>query len=161
LEPAAQVTEVAKSQGAREVLSGTAELRAATVDIVAHANRTLAILTANLEPEIYEHVEFLDTHKRFVLAKSFARIRVLITQPEKTMKSGNQFVQMGQRLSSYIEFRSLAQHLKPVTEAYCIADGDAIVYRADQASAEGMADTYAPEIARRYLTEFDQLWQAS
>jgi hypothetical protein len=152
---------LAKSQGGREVLSGTAELRSAIVDIVSHANRTLAILTPNLEPEIYEHVEFLDTLKRFVLAKSFARIRVLITQPERTMKSGNQFVQVGQRLNSYIEFRSLASQLRPIGAAYCIADSDAIVYRADHATGEGMVDTYAPEIARRYLTEFDQLWQAS
>jgi hypothetical protein len=157
----AQVNELEKSQGAREVLAGTAELRAAVVDIVSRANRTLAIQTANLEPEIYEHVDFLDTVKRFVLSKSFARIRVLITQPESTMKSGNQFVQMGQRLNTYIEFRSLANELRPVTDAFCIADGDALVYRPEQASAEGMVDTYAPEIARRYLSKFDKLWQNS
>jgi hypothetical protein len=153
--------DLARPQGARAVLSGTAEVRAATVDIVARAKRTLAILTSNLEPEIYEHVDFLDTVKRFVLSKSFARIRVLIKEPERTIKTGNQFVQMGQRLNTYIEFRSLPRELQPIAELYCIADGDAIVYRADQASADGMVDSHAPEIARRYLDEFDKLWQAS
>lgn len=157
----AQAKELAKPQGVRELLTGTAELRAAVVDVVSQANRTLAILTPNLEPEIYEHVDFLDTLKRFVLARSFARIRVLIAQPERTMKSGNQFVQMGQRLNSYIEFRNLHTDLRPVVEAFCIADGEAIVYRADHATGEGMVDTYAPEIARVYLKRFDELWQAS
>jgi hypothetical protein len=156
-----QANELAKPQGAREVLTGTAELRSAIVDVVSQANRTLAILTPNLEPEIYEHVEFLDTLKRFVLAKSFARIRVLITQPERTMKSGNQFVQMGQRLNSYIEFRNLQTDLRPVVEAFCIADGTALVYRANHATSEGVVDTCAPEIARHYLKRFDELWQAS
>ncbi len=157
----AQANQLAKPQGARAVLTGTAELRSAIVDIVARARRTLIILTPNLEPEIYEHVDFLDTVKRFVLAKSFERIRVLITQPQRTMKNGNQFVQMGQRLNTYIEFRNLASELRPLAEAYCIADGDALVYRADHATGEGMVDTYAPGIARRYLAEFDRLWQAS
>lgn len=157
----AQANEVSKSQGVREVLTGTVELRAAVVDIVSHAERTLAILTPNLEPEIYEHVDFLDALKRFVLARTFARIRVLITQPERAMKSGNQFVQMGQRLNTYIEFRGLSSDLRPVREAFCIADAGAIVYRADHSSREGVVDTCAPDIARRYLTRFDQFWQAS
>jgi len=156
-----QASELASACSARRILSGTAEFRAAVVDIVARADRTLAIVTTNLEPEIYEHVEFLDTVKRFVLAKSFARIRVLITQPERAMKAGNQFVQMGQRLNSYIEFRTLPQALRPVTEVFCIADGDAIVYRAHSASAEGMVAANAPEIARRYLARFEELWQES
>ena len=157
----AQANELAKPQSVRAILTGTAELRGGIIDVVSHADRALAILTPNLEPEIYEHADFLDALKRFVLSKSFARIRVLITQPERTMKSGNQFVQMGQRLNSYIEFRSLAAEFRPLKPAFCIADADALVYRADYATGEGMADSYAPEIAKLYLDEFDQFWQAS
>lgn len=156
----AQAREITKTQGAREVLTGTAELRAAIVDIVAHAQRSLAVLTPNLEPEIYEHVEFLDVLKRFVLARTYARVRVLITQPERTIRQSNQFAQMGQRLSSYIQFRNLASDRRPVNEAWCIADTDAIVYRADYTTGDGVADTHAPEIAKRYLAMFEDLWQA-
>lgn len=157
----AQATDISRPQGSREVLRGTDELRAAIVNIVSHTSRTLAILTPNLEPDIYEHVQFLDTVKRFVLAKTFARIRVLISEPERTMKSGNQFVQMGQRLNSYIEFRTLGQDFRPLAEAYCISDAEALVYRADHSTNEGVVDTYAPEIAKRYLSSFDELWQLS
>lgn len=156
-----QANDLARAHGSREVLHGTTELRAATVDIVSRARRTLAILTPNLEPEIYEHHDFLDMLKRFVLARTFARIRVVIAEPERTMKSGNEFVQMGQRLNTYIQFRNLPERLKPQREAYCIADADALVYRADYARAGGVVDTHAPEIARHYLDQFDKLWQAS
>ena len=157
----AQAKEISKTQGARAVLSGTAELRRAIVDIVSHAERTLCILTPNLEPEIYEHVDFLDALKRFVLARTFARVRVLITQPERTMRSGNQFVQMGQRLNTYIQFRNLAPEQRPVHSAWCIADSDALVYRIDHATGEGVVDTYAPEIAKKYLAEFEAFWQVA
>jgi hypothetical protein len=154
----AQAREFTKTRGAREVLTGTAELRRAVVDIVSHAERSLAILTPNLEPEIYEHVEFLDALKRFVLARTYARVRVLISQPERAIRHGNQLVQMGQRLSSYIQFRNLAAESRPVQEAWCIADANALVYRADHATGEGVVDTYAPEIAKRYLDLFSELW---
>ena len=157
----AQADELSKQQGTRRLVVGTGELRHAVIDIVAHAQRTLAILTPNLEPEIYEHVEFLDVLKRFVLARTYARVRVLITQPERTIRQSNQFAQMGQRLSSYIQFRNLASDRRPVNEAWCIADTDAIVYRADYTTGEGVADTHAPEVAKRYLAVFEDLWQVS
>lgn len=142
-------------------MAGTAELRDTIIDIVSHAKRSLSILTPDLEPEIYEHDDFLVVLKRFVLAKSFARVRVLITAPERAIKNGNQLVEMGQRLSSYIEMRNLSQALRPESRAYCISDADAVLYRADYATGEGMAAQQAPEIAKLYLTEFDEIWQAS
>lgn len=157
----AHAKEITKNQAAREIVTGTPELRGSIVDIVAHAQRSLAILTPDLEPDIYEHVEFLDVLKRFVLARTYARVRVLITQPERTIRQSNQFAQMGQRLNTYIQFRNLASDRRPVKEAWCIADSDAIVYRADFATGEGVVDTHAPEIAKRYIAVFEDLWQLS
>jgi hypothetical protein len=157
----AQTEKRTGDRGTREIVAGTAEIRAATIDIVLRAQRALAILTPNLEPDIYEHADFLDALKRFVLAKSFARVRVLITEPERAIRTGNQFVQMGQRLNSYIEFRNLHQTLRPEIRAYCISDTNAVVYRANQVSRKGMVATHASDIAKLYLSEFDELWQAS
>lgn len=156
-----QTEKLTGDRGTREIVAGTAEIRAATIDIVLHAQRTLAILTPNLEPDIYEHADFLDALKRFVLAKSFARVRVLIAEPERAIRTGNQFVQMGQRLNSYIEFRGLHQTLRPEARAYCIGDANAVVYRADHETRKGMVATHAAGIAKLYLSEFDELWQAS
>ena len=155
-----QATEIAKPRGERQIISTKDELLAAVVEITSRAERTLAIMTPDLEPPIYEDVAFLDALKRFVLAKSFARVRVLITDPERAMKNGNQFFQMGSRLNSYIEFRSLKPELQPHDAAFCIADGRAVVYRARSDSWEGMVDTFAPPVAGKYLGLFDELWQA-
>jgi hypothetical protein len=154
-----QAGESERTRGERVVFANRDELRAAVVEVTSLANRGLAILTPDLEPDIYDHDDFLETLKRFVLAKPFARIRVLITQPERAMKSGNQFVQMGRRLNSYIEFRSLRDDQRPHDEAFCIADNRAIVYRARSDSGEGMVDTHAPAVASEYLKVFDALWQ--
>lgn len=154
------MTSQAERKGTRRILSRSEEIRAAVVDITRCAERALAILTPDLEPEIYDHDEFLEALKKFILARGFARVRVLISDPVRAMKSGNQFVSMGRRLNSYIEFRNVKEEFRNLNEAFCIADDTALVYRADGRRWEGISDTYEPAVARKYLTTFDELWHA-
>ena len=155
-----ETTEQAKTRGVRQVLSTLEEVRAAVVEVVSLANRSLSIMTHDLEPAIYDHDDFLETLKRFILARSFARVRVLIADPNRGIKTGSRFVNMGRRLNSYIEFRDIKPELRGHAQAFCIADEHALVYRARAESWEGMSDTYEPAVARIYLNTFDMLWNA-
>jgi len=155
-----QVQEQDKIRGIRQVLTGVGEVRAAVNQIMGLANRTLAILTHDLEPDVYDHDAFLETLKRFILARTFARVRVLIVEPERTLLSASRFVAMGRRLNSYIEFRRMRPELGIHPEAFFIADEQAVVYRARAENWEGMSDTYEPAVARMYLGKFDTLWNA-
>jgi hypothetical protein len=156
----ADIREQAKTRGVREVLSTVEEVRAGVVEIVKLANRGLSILTHDLEPQIYDHDDFLETLKRFILARSFARVRVLIMDPNRVIKTGSRFVTMGRRLNSYIEFRNVKPEYRTHPEAFCIADEHALVYRARADSWQGMSDTYEPAVARLYLSSFDTIWNA-
>jgi hypothetical protein len=154
------IREQVKTRGVREVLSTVEEVRAGVVEIVKLANRGLSILTHDLEPQIYDHDDFLETLKRFILARSFARVRVLIMDPNRVIKTGSRFVTMGRRLNSYIEFRNVKPEYRTHPEAFCIADEHALVYRARADSWHGMSDTYEPAVARLYLSSFDTIWNA-
>ena len=156
----ADIREQVKTRGVREVLSTVEEVRAAVVEIVKLANRGLSILTHDLEPQIYDHDDFLETLKRFILARSFARVRVLIMDPNRVIKTGSRFVTMGRRLNSYIEFRNVKPEYRTHPEAFCIADEVALVYRARADSWQGMSDTHEPAVARLYLSSFDTIWNA-
>jgi hypothetical protein len=142
------------------VLSSQQQLRAAVVEVTGVANRMLSIFTQDLEPAIYSHDDFLEAAKRFVLSRSFTRVRVLIADPRRAMKGSNRFVTMGRRLNSYIEFRHLHEELRTYREAYLIADDSALVYRADSERWDGLSDTFEPGVARKYLTRFEELWIA-
>jgi hypothetical protein len=155
-----EATEKSKTRGVRQVLSNVQEVRAAVVDVTKLANRALSILTHDLEPDIYDHDDFLETLKRFILARSFARVRVLIVDPNRVIKTGSRFVTMGRRLNSYIEFRNVKPEFRDRSEAFCIADEHALVYRARADSWQGMSDTYEPAVARLYLGTFDTIWNA-
>jgi hypothetical protein len=149
-----------KTRGVRQMLTNVSEVRAAVMQVTGVANRTLSILTHDLEPEIYDHDDFLETLKKFILARTFARVRVLILQPARVLLSASRFVAMGRRLNSYIEFRRVPPELSGHPEAFFIADEHALVYRARAENWEGISDTYEPAVARMYLSKFETLWNA-
>ncbi len=98
---------------------------------------------------IYDHDDFLETLKRFILSRGFARVRVLVVDPTRVITTASRFVNMGRRLNSYIEFRNVKQpSTRPHPEAFCIADEHALMYRRRHDRWEGMSDTYEPAVAR-------------
>jgi hypothetical protein len=145
----------------RQVLASIDDVREAMVEIARHADCKLAILTQDLESEIFDHGPFVDMVKHMCLARRFARVRVLVSNPYRTLRDGNRFVYLGRRLSSFIEFRHVHESYRDHHEAFMIADESAIVFRTDADRWEGIADTAEPIIARRYLAVFDEIWAAS
>jgi hypothetical protein len=153
--------EQARQQSKRWVISTHEEMRDAAIQVVSEASRRVSIFTHDLEPGIYDDPEFLEIVKRLVLSQTYARIRVLIAEPMKAVKNGNDFVHLGRRLNTYIEFRHVREDLRTHSEAFCIADETALVYRLQASRWEGIADTHEPAVAGLYGRMFDEIWLAS
>jgi len=153
--------EAARDKGRRWVVSTQEELRLAVIEIASLATRRLSIYTHDLEPGIYDDPDFLEVVKHMVLSRTYSRIRVLIADPTRAIKNGNQFVHLGRRLNTYIEFRNVREDLRTHAESFCIADDSALVYRHDANRWEGIADTHEPTVAKMYGSTFDEIWQAS
>ena len=145
----------------RWVISTREEMREAALAVVREAKRKVSIFTHDLEPGIYDDPDFLEVVKRLDLSQTDARIRVLIADPTKAIKNGNNFVHLGRRLNTYIEFRHVREDLRTHAEAFCIADESALVYRLQAARWEGIADTHEPAVAQLYGKMFDEIWLAS
>ena len=143
------------------VISSLDEVRTATETVAASGQRLISIMTPDLEPDIYDQGAFLEIIKRFVLGRSFAKVRVLLRDQARMGNGANRFVAMAHRLTSYLEIRIRAAQYRELTAAYCIADDRAIVYRLRADRSEGIAGFNNPPIARQYLQEFDAIWQAS
>lgn len=153
--------EKVREKGKRWVISTQEEMRQAVIEVARQAKRKVSIFTHDLEPGIYDDPEFLEVIKRIVLAQTYSRIRVLIADPTRAIKNGNNFVHLGRRLNSYIEFRHVREDLRTHAEAFCIADETALVYRLQASRWDGIADTYEPAVAKLYGKMFDEIWLAS
>ena len=150
-----------REKGRRWVISTREEMREAVIDVAREATRKVSIFTHDLEPGIYDDPDFLEVIKRLVLSQTYARIRVLIADPTRAIKAGNNFVHLGRRLNTYIEFRHVREDLRTHAESFCIADETALVYRLQASRWEGIADTYEPAVAKLYSKMFDEIWLAS
>jgi hypothetical protein len=150
-----------RSESRRWIPSNKDEVRNAAVAIANGAKRSLAILTPDLEPGIYDHDDFLDVVKRLVLSKRYAKIRVIVTDPARAIRNGNRFVGVARRLNTYIDLRNAHQDYWGHREALLIADDNALLYRVDAARWEGIADSDDPVVTRRYLDFFDNIWKVS
>ena len=143
----------------RIVMTSKADVRDAVLRVISGANRSLAIFSGDLEPGIYDDPEILTAIKQMVLSRTYARIRVLVADSERAIRRSNRFVHLARRLSSFIEFRQLAEEHLARPEAWLVADESGVVYRANRERWDGIADTREPSVARLYLQEFDQMWQ--
>lgn len=143
------------------VFTSIEEARAAVDTAASAAQRLLSIYTPDLEPELYDQSAFLEVVKHFVLARSFSKVRVLISRPREAARANNRFMAMGRRLSSHIDIRDAAGDAPQRESAYLIADDRAIVYRLRADTWDGIADLNNPPVAKLYLAQFDALWSAS
>ncbi len=153
--------EQAREKGRRWVISSKDEMRHAVNDVAREATRRVSIFTHDLDPGIYDDPDFLEIITHLVLSQTYSRIRVLIADPSRAIKNGNNFVHLGRRLNTYIEFRHVREDLRTHTESFCIADETALVYRLQHAKWEGIADTFEPAVAKVYGEMFDEIWLAS
>ena len=163
--PATPATSVPAAQPRGEnhvrVISSLEEMRAAVDTVAASAQRLMSIYTPDLEPELYDQNGFLEIVKRFVLARRFAKVRVLLSDSGRLLRDNNRFIAMGRRLTSCIDIRPAVSQMPQRACAYLIADDRAIVYRVHPDRWDGVADLNNPPIARQYLDEFDEIWHAS
>jgi len=146
----------------RQVLTSFEDVRQGSIGVASRAERMVTILTPDLELGIYDSEEFLEALKRLVLSRRFAKVRVLISEPGRTVRNGNKLVALARRLNSFIEFRNLHEDYRgSVAGAYIIADEEAVLYRANGRGYDGIMGSHERVVARQHLDEFEILWEAS
>jgi hypothetical protein len=147
--------------GSRSILSSLDEYRATVAELATRAHRSLSIYTPDLEPLLYDQDCFLEPLKRLVLARSHARLRVLISDPGRVSRESNRFMQMARRLTSYIDLRNVSTEYRNNPCSFIVADDKAIAYRQQSSRWDGIVEFNDVALVRRYLAYFDEVWAGS
>lgn len=145
----------APARDSRAVLTQIDEVGAYITTLARLAERNLAIYGETLETEVYGRPELLEALKRFVLARPYARIRILLAS--SALDGAHPLVRMAARLPSLIEIRGVEPEDYDAS-AFVIADERAVVYRMHCTRWDGIAELQNPLIARLYLDKFEQAW---
>ncbi len=127
--------------------------------MVLQARMYLAMFTRDLEPLIYNTEEFSAAVRQLALRSRYSRIRIIVVDPTTAIKDGHRLIELGRRLSSFIEFRRPSADHANLPEAFLVADETGLLYRPVASRYEGFADPDNPSEARVRLRLFDEIWE--
>jgi hypothetical protein len=156
-----EAEEVERPGGTRAILSTLDEVRAASVQVASAANRLLAMYTQDLDPLVYDQPKFIEAMTKLVLARGYAKVRVLLADPARAIYESSRFIGLARRITSYIEIRHAHPDFRGSRAGFLVGDDRAVVYRADAARWDGVLALNDPAIARLYLDQFDEAWLGS
>jgi hypothetical protein len=122
-------------------------------------DRSLAIVSRVLDPPIYDHEDFVAAVKAMLLGSRYAQVRILLGDPETTLRHGHRLLELGLKLSSYIEIRAPHTQHQDFSESWFIADATGYIRRQFANRYEGEANFSGAAQARIMLQQFDAMWE--
>lgn len=129
--------------------------------LVSQARNTVDIFTHDLEPVIYDTREFISALTQLAMHSQHSKIRVLIQDPSRCIREGHRMLELGQRLSSYIELRKPGYDHKNFNEAFLIADNTGLLHKHLSDHYEGVVNFNAPLEAGEKTKFFIDAWETA
>lgn len=142
-------------------LSGSEQLRALTLSMASQCRRTLDICGRQLDPVLFDNLEFAAAVKRMAIGSRYARVRLLVLMPELLYSRGHQLLLVAQQLPTFIQVRVPSEVDRDFNEAIFIADETGYAHRILSDRYEGKASFNDRGEARDLIRRFDVLWERS
>ena len=138
------------------------EARAAILEVIGGARRELAVMTRDLDPDLFEHADVLESLKRLAIGAANVRIRFLVLEPARAATEAPRLVALAGRLSSVFAFRAPVEEIdRHLAGAFVANDRGDWYERALASRFEGEGATRARAKAAQLLGRFDEIWERS
>lgn len=125
------------------------------------AQRSIDILTPDLEGPVFDSAPFLEAVKQLAMRSRFSRIRVIIRDAGHLMKHGHRMVELARRLSSSIQMHRPGPQDGEFDEGFLVVDDAAFIRKTVAARYAGLANFNDRLQASKLLQQFDELWEHS
>lgn len=136
----------------------SAEVREASIAMVAQTRRTVEIVSRHLDPSVYDNTDFAGALRRFVLDSSRARVHIIVMDSRPILATGHRLVNLAQHLSSFIEIRKPDPKHARYNGAFLLADRTGSVYRQLADRFEGVVNFGDRRAALDLGETFDDMW---
>lgn len=133
----------------------------ATHALISQARRSIDIYTHEMDPKVYNQSLCIDALKSFVLNNTSARIRILIRNPDRTIKAGHRLISLARHLSSYIAIRVIHEDYTSLPDAFLIVDQRGILHLMEGDRYDGVCNFNDPRQAVELSHRFTEVWNHS
>ena len=142
-------------------LSTSQENLDAAVSLFCQARRSILIYTHVLDPKVFNQNNCIEALKAFVLQNSAARIRILIRNPDRTLRSGHRLISLARHLSSYIEIRVIQEDYAGEQDAFLLVDQRGMLRLMEGDRYDGICNFNDPRLATELSHRFTEVWERS
>lgn len=138
------------------------EARVAMLGVIEGGRRDLAIMTRDLDPDLLDHVDVLESLKQFAIGGPNTRIRILVQEPSRGSTLAPRVITLAQRLSSTFAIRTPIEEIdRQFAGAFIVNDRGGWFERTLAIRFEGEGSSYAPPRQSQLLRLFDAIWERS
>lgn len=142
-----------------EMLEGRIAFAAKALHLVRAARQELLLRSDVLERALYGSEEFSSAVKDFLLGSERARLCVLVRQPHEALQNAQRLIDLGQRISSRVEFREPTDEQGDIGQAeWLIADRRILLERQSPESLESQFWAGEPRRGKTRGEDYDKLW---
>lgn len=132
--------------------------RIAILKMAQQCRRTIDILSRELDPDLFDTVDFIDTVKSMVLANRKAEVRMLVAEPKKIVSSGHRMVELTRTLPSYLKIRVPSKEHQDFSEMLFIADTTGYLHRLHSERFDATLNFNDKRVAKHLQQEFNEMW---
>ncbi len=141
------------------LLEGHAAFAAKALQLVGAARGELLLLSDALERSLYGGEEFYQAVKAFLLNSERARLCVLVCRPQEALQNAQRLIDLGQRISSRVEFREPAAEQGEIQRSeWLLADRRVLLERREPDSLEAQFWAQEPQRGKLRAEAFEALW---
>ena len=137
------------------------DVRHACVCLLQQARREILLMSRHLDGVLFNNSHASQALRDFVLRNRMSRIRILVKDPAPAVRDHHRFLELAQRLSSFVEIRVPSAEHRDYNSAFLIADGIGVLHRslADRFEATVCFADHA--MAGELTRQFNAMWEGA
>ncbi len=142
-------------------LDGVIECRKAAFNLATQAKRSIHIFSYDLDPQIYNHADFLEAIRNLAIRSEHSQVKVLLQNNEKVQREGHRLIQLWRRLTSKIEIRQPGPDHVDHIENFLLVDATGYLHRSLHTNYAATVDFNSRFETRQLGIFFNEVWEQS
>ena len=130
----------------------------AVLKMALQCRRTIDILSRELDPDLFDTIEFIDAVKSMVLANRKAKVRILVAEPKKIVSRGHRLVDLMRALPSYLDIRVPDKQHQDFNEMLFIADTTGYLHRLHSERFDATLNFNDKRVAKHLRQDYNEFW---